>query len=263
QNQPGKLSRRNVLRAMAGSAAAASGVALTGCGREENGGGDGGTPTGAGGSGSVSLFTNAATPQDEKFYDEWLAKFTEETGIDVDLRLQPNDQYGQALQLSFQGGEQADVFHMVQTQGRLRAAFNKDWLQPLDDFAVVTDTLEKYYPESARNPYTSGLHVDENLYALPALLHKSGATVRPLMVNMGILEQYGFSEIPQTFTDVSEAAAAITQESGGDTFGFAVVGGSPYGVKFQPVQNTSGTPTVGKPLSLKTGRSGAADESFL
>lgn len=263
QNHLGKLSRRTMLRAIASSAAVAGGATLAGCGREENGGGSGGTPTGASGSGTVSLFTNAATPQAEQFYDKWLATFTEETGIEVNLQLQPNDQYGQALQLSFQSGDAADVFHMVQTQGRLRAAYNKGWLQPLDEFAVVTDTLEQYYPDSARQPYTSGLHVDEQLYALPALLHKGGATVRPLMVNKGLLEEYGFSEIPQTFTEVTETAAAITQESGGDVFGFAVVGGSPYGVKFQPFQNTSGTPMIGKPLNFLTGRSGAADESFL
>ncbi|MGH8794057.1 MAG: ABC transporter substrate-binding protein [Stackebrandtia sp.] len=245
------LSRRHIL-GVAGIGALSP--ALTACG-------------GRSGSSGLTLATTIATQQEEPFLEAQLAKFTDDTGIEVITQLYPDAQYANSIGLLFQGEDRPDVFRMVKQPAEMPAAYQKEWIQPLQDFDVVAEVLEGEYPDTARDPVVSGLHIGDDLYGMPSLVHRAWGSARPLMCNMELLDEYGVASIPETWSELREAAEKITRDSGGDVAGFGLLGQvpEPLSVTVYALQNVSGpqmTDPTGTPMNYLTGEPGASHESF-
>jgi multiple sugar transport system substrate-binding protein len=243
------LDRRSMLRLLGGAGAlAASGGSLAAC--SGDGGGNGG-----GGSGRVIVATvSEVSPEldSDAFHEEWFATFTEQTGIEVELRTYPFDQYANSLQLLFSQNDPPDVFRSAGTQLSFPVPFVRGWVRSLEEF--VTDEFRARYPEGALDPQISGLHVGEELYAVPFV---SAGAVYPLYTNLELLERYGgVSEPPQTWSEFAEVAERITVDSGGDVAGFYPL----EGYVFRGLQATAGADIELGPtgLSFATGFSEAA-----
>jgi multiple sugar transport system substrate-binding protein len=272
--QRSELSRRNVLRLAFGAGIGAP--LLAACGRDEDDP-DEEAPSADPSpsespsappalSGSISFSLPMATDGDQAYYEAAIARFTEETGVEVDFLPFPDAQFAESIQGLFRGGDEPDVFRMVKAPAQMRVSYENEWIQPLDGYPVITDFLREHYGEEALDPIRSGLHIENKLYSVPCIGNPMWNTPGVLMVNMDLLEQYGIDTAPETWNELRDTAAKITTDSGGDVFGYAMPGADmllpnqmvmPYVVMAGPVRHIAG----GVPVDLQTGRAGAAHES--
>lgn len=222
------VSRRHVLQMALG--AGVGGPLLAACGRDEpeepnEPGGDPSTPPADDAvelSGEVSVALPMPTPDSEDFYTEAFAKFeADNPGVSVNFLPFPDRQFGEAIQSLFQGGDQPDVYRMIKPPARMPASLGKGWIQPLDEYEAITDMLARDYGESALDPSTSGLYFGEDLYGVPGLSTNQAQTT--LLFNTEVLDQYGISGPPETWSELRDTAAKITSDSGGDVSGIAFV----------------------------------------
>lgn len=237
------VSRRSMLGLMGAAGVATSTAGLAGC-----------SGSGGSGSGKVVLATVKETGaiDSDAFYHEWLAKFTEQTGIEVDFRSYPFDQYGNSVQLLFSQGEAPDVFRSAGTSIKHPIPYVRGWEHPLNEF--VTQEYKDRWPAGSFNPKISGLHIGDELYAVP---FASGGAVYPLYSNMEVLNKYGISQPPQTWSEFADAAAKITKDSKGEVHGFY-----PLDYTLRALQATAGADISLGPsgVNLATGKSSAAGE---
>lgn len=226
------VSRRTVLRAAGGLGAAAGTGWLSGCGRDPSqapGGGGTSAPQGStapshkSGAGSVVLVVPLPTEQDKPFYESWLAKFTDQTGIKVELRSYPDSQFAQTITQLFSSGQIPDIYRMVKAPARMEASYQKGWIRPLDEYSVVTELLEKDYADALKDKATSGLYIDGHLYGVPAYNNAGWNSVRPLMYNQAMLDKYGVQP-PTTWGELSDGAKKIHKDSKGDVYGLGLFG---------------------------------------
>lgn len=257
------MSRRRALGLMAGAGAGLlGGPLLAACGRGEGEAED--ASEGDGDGGTVVIATTIATTEDEAFFDEWLGRFTEDTGIRVTPRFYPDPQYNESIQLLFQSGDQPDIFRMrVPGPSVMPTAHQRDWLQPLDEYDVITDLLGSEYPEGALDPSVSGLHMGDELYGVPSFVNKASSNTRALMVNAELMDQFNIAEPPQAWGDLKDVAAKITSDSNGEVFGFAILG-QPITFNFYAFQHVAGPQMQGAtPIDYQTGRAGASHPSMV
>ncbi|MEQ4204785.1 extracellular solute-binding protein [Actinopolymorpha sp. B9G3] len=178
-------------------------------------GGDGGS-TGDGSDGgdvkTVVVWDRAGAEASARqaFFKKWNAKEGRELGIKVRFEPQATEKYEEIVRLGFQTERSPDIFHAPSAQmGGFVAA---GWVQPLD--GLVNDKLL----EDA-DPYlqdTSELVWGGRPYAIPTTTF----TVR-LAINRELFEKAGLDpdDPPTTFSEVEEAARAITKAGGGDAYG--------------------------------------------
>lgn len=229
---PRALSRRNVLGLALGTGAALPLAAA--CGRAEppatnqpsgqNPSSQSSVPNAGELSGSLTVAIPLATGADKKFYSETFQQFSEQTGVDVTLLDFPDAQYAESIQGLFRGGDEPDVYRMVKPPATMKASWTNDWIQPLDDYPVLTDLLKDQYGDTALEPASSGLHIDGKLYGVPGPRSLGWDGYFPLMVNQDLLSKYGIAEPPKTWSELRDAAKKVSVDSGGDAFGFAPIG---------------------------------------
>jgi ABC-type glycerol-3-phosphate transport system substrate-binding protein len=217
----GLIGRREFLRRALGLGLSlpAAGALLAACG-----GGDdedeaaAPTDTGAaGGGGGTTSFEGvtlkfAKAPHGETeldLFEEWLAPFTEQTGIQIEHTVVPWDQLEAQYTSNLAGDDPFDVMYQVSTHLTLfgeRGAFEDltPWIER-EDYADV----RSHIPDAVLQP---SIYQDK-LYGVPFI---TGTIV--MFVNLDILAEAGV-ETPTTTEELIEVAQAVKTD---DVWGFIV-----------------------------------------
>ena len=192
-------------------------TALTACG------GSGGSSDAGSGSGSSSgsgekakaITVNIWDANQQKGIQEIADKWTETSGVKVNVEVVDWDNYWTLLEAGASGGTMPDVFWMH--SNTVQMYMENDVLLKLNDYIDADDSIDmsKYY-DGIRTLYTRS---DGNIYALP----KDHDTIA-LLYNKAIFDQYGvaYPTDDWSWNDVYEAAKTITEASGGDVYGYAL-----------------------------------------
>lgn len=160
---------------------------------------------------------------DRAVKEELFQRFTEETGINVEMRIFA-DEYPDQLQLAFESGNPPDIFNMNQPRQQVEAG----WAEPLDEYLAQTPGLEESFLPGAfvKNRGIWG----GKKYGLPMY-----AQTMRLYYNRTLFERAGLdpNAPPKTFTELREFSKAITEGAG--------VPGFIFGDKFPWVWWMNGT----------------------
>lgn len=185
-------------------------TALAGCGALGGGGGDdSGDGGGEGGDGVLTFWHYYGEPHGIPL-EETLAKYTEETGVEIEPRFIPFDDFNRTLQQSAAGGELPDIalINAFDTGQMADAGIIED----LSTYADEWGEQDAYYPTG----WETG-QVDGATYGIPHL-----ADDYAVYVNEDLLAEAGV-EIPTTWDEMEEAAAQVAA-SGAASYGIAVAG---------------------------------------
>lgn len=185
---------------------------LAGCsgGNAEDGGdsNDGGGDTAAG----FSLMVAQANDQDD-YWGETAAKYTEQTGVEIEVIPYPSDAYNTQVTTQLQAGNAADMMVLAPGTGQPISVVNlaeAGFLEPLNETSTGT------IPAGTEAEYT----YDGDVYAQPAALVPVG-----FIYNGPGGEEVGIDEYPATYEDLLEACT--TARDGGKTF-TVLAGGVPF-----------------------------------
>ena len=175
---------------------------LTGCG-------------GSNGTSSNAITVNIWDANQQKGIQEIADKWTETSGVKVNVEVVDWDNYWTLLEAGASGGTMPDVFWMH--SNTVQMYMENDLLLDLTDYISKDSSvdLSKYY-EGVKNLYT---RKDGKVFALP----KDHDTIA-LLYNKAIFDKYGV-EYPTdawTWDDMYEAAKKITEDSKGDVYGMAM-----------------------------------------
>ena len=185
---------------------AASAVSMTACGNSGSGSGSGAK--------ADSLTVNIWDSNQQKGLQIIADKWTETSGVKVNIEVVDWDNYWTLLEAGASGGTMPDVFWMHSNNAQMY--MENDVLLKLNDYVEKEKIdMSKYY-EGVKNLYTRS---DGNIYALP----KDHDTIA-LLYNKAIFDKYGV-EYPTkdwTWENMYEAAKKITEGSNGDVYGMAM-----------------------------------------
>ena len=192
-------------------------TALTACGGS-GGSSDAGSSSGSSsGSGekAKAITVNIWDANQQKGIQEIADKWTETSGVKVNVEVVDWDNYWTLLEAGASGGTMPDVFWMHSNTAQMY--MENDILLKLNDYIEKDSTIDmsKYY-EGVKNLYT---RTDGNIYALP----KDHDTIA-LLYNKAIFDKYGV-EYPTdkwTWEDMYAAAKKISEGSKGDVYGMAM-----------------------------------------
>ncbi|WP_194396827.1 ABC transporter substrate-binding protein [Microbacterium atlanticum] len=185
---------------------------LAGCagGGDDDGGdsNDGGGDTAAG----FSLMVAQANDQDD-YWGETAAKYTEQTGVEIEVIPYPSDAYNTQVTTQLQAGNAADMMILAPGTGQPISVVNlaeAGFLEPLNETSAAT------IPAGTEAEYS----FDGDIFAQPAALVPVG-----FIYNAPGGEEVGIDEYPTTYEDLLEACT--TARDGGKTF-TVLAGGVPF-----------------------------------
>lgn len=170
---------------------------------------------GSNGTSSDAITVNIWDANQQKGIQEIADKWTETSGVKVNVEVVDWDNYWTLLEAGASGGTMPDVFWMH--SNTVQMYMENDLLLDLTDYISKDSSvdLSKYY-EGVKNLYTRN---DGKVFALP----KDHDTIA-LLYNKAIFDKYGV-EYPTdawTWDDMYEAAKKITEDSKGDVYGMAM-----------------------------------------
>ncbi|MQA04711.1 MAG: extracellular solute-binding protein, partial [Streptosporangiales bacterium] len=113
----------------------------------------------------LATVTEAGQVDSDAYQERRMKKFTEQTGIEVELRTYPIDQYANSIQLLFSQNNPPDVFRSAGTEIAHPVPYVRGWEASLQEY--VTDDFMSRWPKNSFEPGISGLHVGDELYATP------------------------------------------------------------------------------------------------
>ena len=206
---------------------------------------------------TMATVTEKGQIDSDAFYKKWLATFTKRTGIEVELRTYPFDQYANSVQLLFSQNSAPDVFRSAGTDIAHPVPYVRGWEKPLTKYA--TDKWKSNWPDGSFQPKISGLHVGNELYAAP---FASNGGCRELYCNSQVMEKYGVTEPPKTWSEFEDAVLKITTDSKRSVFGYYPIGGATEA----ELQSTSGPALSGlgpSAVNLTTGKADAANPQMV
>ncbi|WP_020576301.1 ABC transporter substrate-binding protein [Actinopolymorpha alba] len=249
------LSRRALLRGLGagaalGAAASVSSCSLVGSPR----------PASKESSGKVRL-TIAIVPDPSgasEFYRRQFDRFTQKTGITVNVVENPTEQQLNAVELMFQQNNPPDVFR-CQGPDALDRFSSRGWTAALDEYATSSG-IPARFPEDALLPRTSGLHRNGKLMSLP-LVSGQWSSGGFLVYNKGLLAKGGFTRPPETSEEYEAYARTITAKGGGKFFGAALSSARPSDVN--ALQAQAGPYSIGSGIDLRTGKVAFSDSSLV
>ena len=188
-------------------------TALTACGGS-GGSSDSGSSSGSGEK-AKSITVNIWDSNQQKGIQEIADKWTETSGVKVNVEVVDWDNYWTLLEAGASGGTMPDVFWMHSNTAQMY--MENDILLKLNDYIDKDSSIDmsKYY-EGVKDLYTRS---DGNIYALP----KDHDTIA-LLYNKAIFDKYGV-EYPTdkwTWEDMYAAAKKISEDSKGDVYGMAM-----------------------------------------
>jgi ABC-type glycerol-3-phosphate transport system substrate-binding protein len=193
-----------------------------------------------------------------EFYRTQFAKFTEKTGIGVDVIENPTDQQLNAVELMFQQGNPPDVYRCQGPEALDRFA-GRGWTAPLDEYATSSNVAARF-PKDALLPQTSGLHRGGKLMSLP-LVSGQWSAGGFLVYNKKLLSEAGLSRPPQTTEEFESYARTITAKGGGKYFGVALSSGKPADIN--ALQAQAGPYSISGGIDYRTGKVAFGDASLL
>lgn len=178
----------------------------------------GGSSSGSsGGSGekASSITVNIWDSNQQKGIQEIADKWTETSGVKVNVEVVDWDNYWTLLEAGASGGTMPDVFWMH--SNTVQMYMENDILLDLTDYIEKDSSIDmsKYY-EGVKDLYTRS---DGKIFALP----KDHDTIA-LLYNKAIFDEYGvdYPTSDWTWDDMYEAAKAITEGSNGSVYGMAM-----------------------------------------
>lgn len=158
----------------------------------------------------VDIWDNNQKDGLQQIADKW----TEQSGVKVNIEVVDWDNYWTLLEAGAQGGEMPDVFWMHSNTAQMY--MENGILLDLTDYIAADDAVkqENYY-DGVWNLYNS----DGRQYALP----KDHDTIA-LLYNKAIFDEYGvaYPTDEWTWEDMYEAAKTIFESSGGEIYGMAM-----------------------------------------
>ncbi|MBR1482573.1 MAG: extracellular solute-binding protein, partial [Ruminococcus sp.] len=191
-------------------------TALTACGGGSgSSGGSESSDNSGSGSKAGSITVNIWDANQQKGIQEIADKWTETSGVKVNVEVVDWDNYWTLLEAGASGGTMPDVFWMHSNTAQMY--MENDVLLKLNDYIDKDSSIDmsKYY-EGVKNLYTRS---DGNIYALP----KDHDTIA-LLYNKAIFDKYSvdYPTDKWTWTDMYEAAKKITEGSNGDDYAKAM-----------------------------------------
>ena len=198
----------NMMKKFLSAALAASmALSLAACGGSSTTAGD------AGGSSPDALEVHIWDGTQLEGLQEIADGWTQQTGIDVNIQAMNWDEYWTLLEAGASGGQMPDVFWMHSNSAEMY--MSNDMLLDLSSYIESSDEIDlaNYY-EDIVDLYSW----DGKQYALP----KDHDTIA-LLYNKAIFDTYGVAYPDETWTweDFYEAGKTITEQSGGEVYGYA------------------------------------------
>lgn len=196
------FTRRGFLGALAVTGAAAAGCNATPAGQTD---------------GPVTIVVwdraGAHAKARQAFFKTWNEGEGAGLGITVQYAPQATDKYEEIVRVGFQTKRAPDLFHSPSSQ--LGAFVSAGWVQPLPDL-VDQAVLDKASPYHQKNGELVWGGVP---YAVPTT-----AFTNRLVINTELFKKAGLDPEapPKTFSEVREAAAAITKIGKGEAFGLPI-----------------------------------------
>jgi multiple sugar transport system substrate-binding protein len=196
----------------AAALALAGALALTACGS------GGGSDDGGGSGGGDSLTFMFRGGADEKAaYQAAIDKFTEDTGVEVQMTVTDADQYATKLQAAVSGNKVPDVFYIEQAnlQSYVASGVLLDITDQVEEAGVDLDNIWEYGVDSYRFDGTLQGTPEGRLYGLPK-------DVGPFAFgyNKTMLEAAGIPlpdpDVPLTFDEFRDVAKQLTVDTDGD-----------------------------------------------
>ncbi|MGC5171921.1 ABC transporter substrate-binding protein [Micromonospora sp. DT81.3] len=184
---------------------------LAGC---TGGGGDSGDSDGGSGDGGAAGFSMmvAAANDADDFYAQTAAKYTEETGVEIEVIPYPSDAYNSQVTTQLQAGNAADVMILSPGTGQPISVITlaeADFLEPLDE------TSAGLLPAGSEGEF----QIDGETYAQPTAITPVG-----MVFNVTAGEEAGI-DYPETYDDL--LAACTEARDAGKTFS-VLAGGVPF-----------------------------------
>lgn len=254
------LSRRHALTIAGGALGA---PLLASCGRERPTQAPEPGQSGSAISGTVRLALSAPNQSYEPFMQQQMQRFTELTGVQVELRFFPPPEYANAINLAFTSGDAPDVYRLTgpSPATNMINSYRNDWLQPLTPF-LTDDYRSRPFPEGTfTDQANSGLFIGEDMYGVP-LESLPYTQVRILYSNDELLASVGATQPPATWGEMEQIARDISAADG-EAHGFAVAGQETV-VSVDAIASTAGVPMGGlAPINLVTGTAGSSEPHYL
>ncbi|HYQ73957.1 sugar ABC transporter substrate-binding protein [Cellulomonas sp.] len=196
----------------AAALALAGALALTACGS------GGGSDDGGGSGGGDSLTFMFRGGADEKAaYQAAIDKFTEDTGVEVQMTVTDADQYATKLQAAVSGNKVPDVFYIEQAnlQSYVASGVLLDITDQVEEAGVDLDNIWEYGVDSYRFDGTLQGTPEGRLYGLPK-------DVGPFAFgyNKTMLEAAGIPlpdpDVPLSLDEFRDIAKQLTTDTDGD-----------------------------------------------
>ncbi|WP_431838608.1 ABC transporter substrate-binding protein [Cellulomonas sp. Y8] len=195
----------------AAALALAGALALTACG---SGGGDDG---GGSGDGESLTFMFRGGADEKAAYQAAIDKFTEDTGVKVQMTVTDADQYATKLQAAVSGNKVPDVFYIEQAnlQSYVASGVLLDITDQVEEAGVDLDNIWEYGVDSYRFDGTLQGTPEGRLYGLPK-------DVGPFAFgyNKTMLEAAGIPlpdpDVPLSLDEFRDIAKQLTTDTDGD-----------------------------------------------
>ena len=186
-------------------AALASTLALTACG--------GGSGEEGGEKKLTFMFRGGA--DEKKAYEAAIAKFTEDTGVKVEMIVTDVDQYATKLQAAVAGNKVPDVFYIEQAnlQSYVNSGVLKDITADVEASGVDLDNLWKYGVDSYR--YDGKVQGQGALYGLPKDVGPFSFGYNKTMFEAAGIPLPSVDE-PYTLDEFVDVAKKLTLDTDGD-----------------------------------------------
>lgn len=188
---------------------AAAALVLAGCSGSTD---DGGNSTEDPGKAGFSVMVAQANDQDDA-YAQMLQKYSDETGVKVEVIPYPSEAYNTQVTTQLQAGNAADMMVLAPGTGQpisVVTLADAGFLEPLDDTSV------SLIPEGSEAEY----QIDGDTFAQPA-----GLTPVGMVFNVTAADEVGVTEYPATYEDLLKECT--TARDGGKSF-IVLAGGVPF-----------------------------------
>jgi multiple sugar transport system substrate-binding protein len=164
-----------------------------------------------GGVETITVWTNSS--HDKELREQQIARFNDGVGKEQGIKIEYSvygDDYHNIMRIAAQTNEAPDLFRMTADSVPDYAAAG--WILPLEEMPGGNAMIDKY-----KNSLMARYHViDGKTYTLPYSL-----TTYKFIVNADLFKKNNLA-YPQTFADIRQAARVITQNGGGNEFGWVL-----------------------------------------
>lgn len=170
---------------------------------------------------------------DSEYMTEMVEKYNKENtdNIYIDMQIITDD-YENMISLAYTGGTAPDIIGQSVT---LKNFVDNDMLIPLNDYIGADEEYQKVN-EPYEHAYEGLNYMNGNLYWVYSGM-RSGVRIE---YNKDLLEENGFTEIPDTLDEYIDMAKAITEAGDGEYYGIGFTSSSPFERQLEMIAQVSG-----------------------